>query len=110
MRSGPRNRTIGTRQFTRRDARLSRTTSQGRQLSSRVTTHNDTAIDAEFLENRYGPDSGVSLTEEPRDTVDLDPGRIFGDDSRDLLSDMAAKGWRARRPCRLGARGRDECG
>ena len=102
--SGPRNRTISTRQFTRRDARLSRTTNRGRQLSWRVTTHNDTAVDGHFLEARYGPDSGVSLNEEPRETVDLDPSRVFGDDSRELLRDMAAKGWPTRRLSSLLAR------
>ncbi|NHT16766.1 N-6 DNA methylase [Cellulomonas sp. IC4_254] len=101
---GPRNRTISTRQFTRRDARLSRTTSEGRQLSWRITTYNDTAVDGQFLEARYGPDSGVSLTAEPRETVDLDPSRVFGDDSRELLRDMAAKGWPTRRLSSLIAR------
>lgn len=95
--SGPRNRTISTSQFTRRDARLSRVTSEGRKLSWRVTTYNDTAIDGELLEARYGPDSGVSLVEKPRETVDLDPSRVFRDDSRELLRDMAAKGWPIRR-------------
>lgn len=102
--SGARNRNIGTRQFTRRDARLSRSTSQGRQLSWRVTTYNDTEIDGQFLDTRYGPDSGVSLTEEARHTVDLDPSRVFGDDSRELLRDMAAKGWPTRRLSSLIAR------
>lgn len=102
--SGPRNRTISTRQFTRRDARLARATSQGRELSWRITTYNDTAIDGRFLETRYGPDSGVSLAEEPRETVDLDPSRFFGDDSRELLRDMAAKGWPSRRLSSLLAR------
>ncbi|WP_164737170.1 class I SAM-dependent DNA methyltransferase [Georgenia sp. SYP-B2076] len=102
--SGPRNRTISTRQFTRRDARLSRTTSESTQLSWRVTTYNDTAIDGRFLEARYGPDSGVSLTEEPRETVDLDPSRVFREDARELLRDMAAKGWPSRRLSSLLAR------
>lgn len=95
--SGPRNRSISTRQFRRRDARLSRTTSNGTRLSWRVTTYNDVAIDGQFLQARYGRDSGVSLDDEPRETVDLDPSRIFGDDSRELFRDMAAKGWPARR-------------
>ncbi|WP_194928652.1 class I SAM-dependent DNA methyltransferase [Pseudactinotalea sp. HY158] len=94
---GPRNRSISIRQFTRRDARLSRTTSEGNQLSWRVATYDDTAIDGRFLETRYGKDSGVSLSEEPRVTVDLDPGRIFGDDSRELLREMGEKGWATRR-------------
>lgn len=102
--SGPRNRTISIRQFTRRDARLSRTTSEGIQLSWRATTYNDTAIDGQFLETRYGPDSGVSLSEEPRATADLDPGRIFGDDARELLRDMVEKGWETRRLSGLLAR------
>ena len=37
------------------------------------------------------------MSGEPRETVDLDPSRIFGDDSRELLKDMAAKGWPSRR-------------
>lgn len=94
---GPRNRTVSTRQFIRRDAVLSRLTREGRQLSWRVTTYNDTAIDGRFLGTRYGPDSGVSIAEAERETVDLDPSRIFGDDSRELLRDMAAKGWPSRR-------------
>jgi hypothetical protein len=102
--SGPRNRTISTRQFTRRDARLARATSEGRRLSWRVTTYNDTAIDGRFLEARYGPDSGVSLAEAPGETVDLDPSRVFGDDVRELLRDMAAKGWPSRRLSSLLAR------
>lgn len=102
--SGPRNRTISIRRFTRRDARLSRTTSDGTQLSWRVVTFDDTAIDDQFLETRYGPGSGVSLSEEPRATVDLNPGRIFGDDSRELLRDMGEKGWATRRLSSLLAR------
>ncbi len=103
-RSGPRNRTISTRQFTRRDARLSRVTSEGRQLTWRVTTYNDTAVDRPFLEARYGPDCGVSLAEDPRETVDLDPSRVFRDDAREVLRDMAAKGWPSRRLSSLLAR------
>lgn len=102
--SGARNRTISTRQFTRRDARLSRTTKEGNQLSWRVTTHNNTGIDGGLLEARYGPHSGVSLIEEPRETVDLDPSHVFKDDSRELLRDMAAKGWPSRRLSSLLAR------
>lgn len=95
--SGPRNRSISTRQFTRRDARLSRTTSNGNRLSWRVTTYADTPIDDRFLESRYGPASGVSVVGDMRETVDLDPSRIFGDDARELLKDIEAKGWQARR-------------
>ena len=95
--AGPRNRWVSTRQFLRRDARLSRVTRGGRQLSWRVTTYNDTAIDGRLLESRYGPDFGVSVEGEPRETVDLDPSRIFGDDSRELLKNMEAKGWQSRR-------------
>ena len=101
---GPRNRTVSTRQFIRRDARLSRVTSAGHQLGWRVTTYNDTAIDGRLLDGRYGPDSGVSMSEEPRETVDLDPSRIFGDDSRELLRDMETKGWPSRRLSGLLAR------
>lgn len=94
--AGPRNRTVSTRQFRRRDAKLSRVTNEGRHLTWRVTTFNDTPIDSRFLENRYGPDADVSVDSEPNETVDLDPSRIFGDDSRELLRDMAAKGWQSR--------------
>ena len=90
---GPRNRSIGVRQFIRRDVRLARKVSEGHRLSWRLTTYNDTAIDKRLLDSRYGPDSGVSVEEEPREVLDLDPGHIFEDDSRELLKDMDAKGW-----------------
>lgn len=93
---GPRNRTISTRQFIRRDARLSRVTRDGHRLSWSATTYNDTPLEDGFLVSRYGPDSGVLLDDAPRETVDLDPSHIFGDDSRELLKDLEAKGW----PCR----------
>lgn len=94
---GPRNRSIGVRQFIRRDARLSRAPSSGGQLSWRVTTYNDTMIDDQLLEFRYGPGSGVAINEEPSEIFDLDPSRLFVDDSRDLLKDLGAKGWPSRR-------------
>lgn len=102
--SGPRNRFISTRQFTRRDTRLSRTTINGSRLTWPVTTYNDVAIDDQFLASRFGPESGVSVVREPRKTVDLDPSRIFGDNSRELLRDMSAMGWPARRLSSLLAR------
>lgn len=94
---GPRNRTVDSRQFTRREARLSRVSSEGNRLSWRLTTYNDTGIDSQLLESRYGPDSWVSVDEEPLEIIDLDPGRIFEDDSRELLKDIQAKGWPSRR-------------
>lgn len=94
---GPRNRWVSTRQFLSREARLSRVTRGRRQLSWRVTTYNDTAIDGRLLESRYGPDSSVSVEEQPREIIDLDPSRIFGDDSRRLLKDIESKGWPSRR-------------
>ncbi|NDO91467.1 N-6 DNA methylase [Cellulosimicrobium composti] len=102
--AGPRNRTISTRQFTRRDARLSRATRDDHQLSWRVTTYRDTAIDGLFLDARYGPDAGVSLAEEPRETLDLDPSRVFRDDVSELLRAMTARGWPSRRLSSLLAR------
>lgn len=94
---GPRNRSIAARQFTRRDTRLERVSNEGKPLSWRVTTYADTLIDSQFLESRYGPATGVSVVGEVRETVDLDPSRIFGEDSRELLKDIEAKGWLARR-------------
>ncbi len=94
---GPRNRNIAVRQFIRRQAWLSRRASDGHRLSWLLTTYNDTAIDAPLLESRYGPELGVSVDEEPREIFDLNPGPIFGDDSRELLKDMEAKGWPSRR-------------
>lgn len=94
---GPRNRPIGVRQLIRREARLSRESTAGQRLSWRLQTHTDTAIDEKLLESRYGPSSGVSIEPEVHETFDLDPSRIFGDDSQDLLKDLAAKGWPARR-------------
>ncbi|GAA1997065.1 HsdM family class I SAM-dependent methyltransferase [Brevibacterium samyangense] len=95
--SGPRNRFISTRQFTRREARLTRTTISGDQLTWRVTTYNDVAIDGQFLQARYGRDAGVSLDGEARESTDLDPSPIFGDDASELLRDMTANGWPPRR-------------
>jgi hypothetical protein len=94
---GPRNRSIAVRQFTRRDTRLERVSNEGKWLSWRVTTYADTPIDSRFLESRYGPASGVSVVGDTRETIDLDPSRIFGDESRELLKDIEAKGWKTRR-------------
>lgn len=98
---GPRNRTIGTRHFIRRDVRLVRASSEGHQLSWRTTTYNDTKIDNGFLEARYGLDAGVALDGEPREIFDLDPSRIFGDDTRELLADMEVRGWPGQRLSRF---------
>lgn len=98
---GPRNRRISTRQFTRRDAALVRTTGSGRRLWWRLTTFNDTEVDVPYLESRYGPDSGVSLDGAPKEVVDLDPSRLFGDDSGEILKDLDAKGWPAQRLTKL---------
>jgi len=95
--SGPRNRSIRASQFTRRDAAVVRMTGDGRKVSWRLTTFDDTLVDAKFLESRYGPNSGVSLDGVPSETVDLDPSRHFGDDSKEILKDFAAKGWPAQR-------------
>ena len=101
---GPRVRNISVRQFIRRDARLERESTEGRRLSWRLTTYADTPIDVRFLESRYGPASGVSIIDDPNEVVDLDPSRIFGDDSRELLRDMEGKGWPGRRLSSLIAR------
>lgn len=102
--SGPRNRNISVRQFTRRDARLERRSIEGMRLSWPLTTYADTPVDARFLESRYGPASGVSIVDDPKEIVDLDPSRIFGDDSREILRDIEAKGWPGRRLSSLIAR------
>ncbi len=94
---GPRNRRIDLRHFIRRDARLSRRTSEGRRLTWRLTTYNDTAIDTQLVNSRYGPCSDVSVDEDPRETFDLDPSHIFRGNSQDLLKDMRVKGWPSRR-------------
>lgn len=102
--AGPRNRSVSLRQFIRREAQLSRVSSEGNQLSWRLTTYNDSPIDALLLKARYGPGSGVSVSEEQREFVDLNPSRIFGDNSRELLADLAANGWPGRRLSTLLAR------
>lgn len=94
---GPRNRSIRTSQFIRRDVALVRKTGDGRELSWRLTTFKDTPVDSKLLESRYGPESGVAVDGTPRETVDLDPSRHFGDDTREILKDLAAKGWQPRR-------------
>ncbi|MBT1619999.1 N-6 DNA methylase [Curtobacterium flaccumfaciens pv. poinsettiae] len=98
---GPRNRSIGLRQFVRREARLSRRSTDGQQISWRLTTYKDTAIDATLLESLYGPESGVSVEETPRETIDLNPSRIFEDDAQELLKGLETKGWPGRRLSRL---------
>ncbi|MXN62238.1 N-6 DNA methylase [Bacillus sp. BGMRC0062] len=95
--TGPRNRSIPVGKFTRRDARLERVASGGRRLSWRVTTYADTLIDGQFLASRYGPASGISVVGGTRETTDLDPSRFFADESHELLKDIEAKGWKARR-------------
>lgn len=98
---GPRNRTVGIEQFTRREALLSRTVSDGHRLSWRLTTYANAAIGERLLESRYGPDSGISVDTDPTSITDLDPSPFFGDDSRDLLRDIQAKGWASRRLSQL---------
>lgn len=102
--AGPRNRSIAVRQFTRREARLERMSSEGQRLSWRLTTYGDTPIDGQFLESRYGPAPGVSIVDDPREITDLDPSRIFGGSSRELLKDIETKGWPGRRLSSLIAR------
>lgn len=102
--AGRHNRMISLRQFTRRDVRLERESSEGRRLSWSLSTHDDTPIDVRYLESRYGPASGVSIVDDPKEMVDLDPSHIFGDDSREVLKDIEAKGWRGRRLSSLIAR------
>ena len=103
-RPGPRNRLIAPREFTRRDVRLAKTSSDGRELSWRLAIFNDTRIDAGFLEARYGPASGVSIYDGPKATVDLDPSRHFSDDAREIIRDLERKGWPTQRLSRLLAR------
>lgn len=96
-RQGPRNRSVALQNFVRRETRVSRSTHLGRDLSWRITTFGDTAIDSRGLDSRYGLDSGVTASEEPGEVYDLDPGRILQDDSRALLKDIESRGWQALR-------------
>lgn len=96
-RPGPRNRAVFPNQFTRRDAKLSRTTCEGARLSWTVTTRDDTAIDGAFLTARYGADAGVMLTGSTRETVDIDPSRFFTRGARDLIKNLESKGWPSQR-------------
>lgn len=96
-RQGPRNRSVALQKFVRREARLSRSTRDGRDLSWRITTFGDTAIDSRRLDSLYGLDSGVSVSEEPSEVYDLDPGRMLQDDSQTLLKDIESRGWQALR-------------
>lgn len=99
--SGLRNRWISTRKFIRRDGTLVRATNGSGQLRWRVTTFNDTPVDDKYLESRYGPGSGVSIDGAAKEVVDLDPSRLFGDNSREILQDLATKGWRTQRLSQL---------
>lgn len=96
-RPGPRNRTVPIRTFIRREARLSRRAHQGQELEWRITTFRDTAIDAQFLETRYGPGSGVAIVGAVSEAYDLDPGRALRDDAGELRKNIAANGWAALR-------------
>src|SRR5690606_15908455 len=78
-------------------AQLSRTLRSGSRLSWPLATYNNTAVDARFLEARYGPDSGVSVDGTHLETLDLDPSRLFQDDAQELLRNLAAKAWPSRR-------------
>lgn len=96
-RPGPRNRTVPLRTFIRREAQVSRRARQGQPLEWRITTFRDTAIDAQFLDARYGPNSGVSIVGAVSEVYDLDPGRALQDDAGELLKKLAANGWPALR-------------
>jgi hypothetical protein len=98
---GPRNRIAGVEELIRKDALLSREISDGDRLSWRLTTYRNAAIDERLLESRYGARSGISVDTDPTSIVDLDPSPFFGDDSRDILKDMKAKGWTCRRLSQL---------
>lgn len=94
---GPRNRTVPIRTFIRREAWVSRRARQGEELEWRITTFRDTAIDAQLLETRYGPGSGVSLVGAASEAYDLDPSPALRDDAGELLKKIAANGWPALR-------------
>lgn len=102
--SGPRNRTIGIHQFTRRDAKLVKTCNDGYELFWRLTTFNNTEIDPQIVQSRYGPDSAILFHGIPRETIDLNPSHIFGDESRELVKDLHSKSWLPTRLSRLLAR------
>lgn len=94
-RPGPRNRTVSGRKFIRRDARVTRTASDGHRLSWRLATFGDTRIDSSFLASRYGQQTGIAVDGMPVEIIDFDPGHILGDNARDLLREMDARSW----PC-----------
>lgn len=96
-RAGPRNRTLPIRTLIRREAQVARRACQGQELMWRVTTFRDTVIDAQFLDARYGPGSGVAVFGAVSEMYDLDPGRALRDDTSDLRKSLAANGWPARR-------------
>lgn len=96
-RPGPRNRTVPVRTFIRRESQVSRRTRQGQDLEWRVTTYRDTAIDAQFLDARYGANSGISIVGASTEVYDLNPGRALQDDAGELLRKLTANGWPALR-------------
>ena len=102
--SGPRNRNVGVQQFLRRDTRLSRDSADGNPLSWRLTTFNDTAVNRQLVEARYGQCSGVRIDGDVQESFDLDPSQIFGDGSRELLKELEAMKWPSRRLSSLLAR------
>ena len=96
-RPGPRNRTVPLREFIRREALITRRACHGQELEWRTTAFRDTVIDADFLDARYGPDSGVSVIRAVGESYDLDPGRALRDDASELSKGLAANGWPALR-------------
>lgn len=92
-RPGPRNRTVGTREFIRRDAQIARTASDGYRLSWRLTTYCDTPIDEQFLANRYGRHAGVSVAGEPVEVIDLNPSHFFSTGFSELPRNLRGAGW-----------------
>lgn len=94
---GPRNRTVPVQAFIRREARAVRQPISGVKLQWKITTFRDTAIDPQFLDARYGPDSGVSLVGDVSAAYDLDPGRALRDDSAELRKQLSDNDWQAAR-------------
>ncbi|MFZ4842102.1 HsdM family class I SAM-dependent methyltransferase [Mycetocola saprophilus] len=93
---GPRNRFVAGKSFIRRDAWLSRVAKSGERISWKTVTYGDTELDQQYLASSYGSDFDVSVDEEPRKVVDLNPSRLFSL-ARTAGAMTIGNGWPSRR-------------
>lgn len=88
-----RSRVVTYDDFTRRTAKVGRTSKDGKSTEWLTTTYGNIEISQSYLRGRYGDEADVSRRGEVTESVDLDPGHFFGDDLRDITREARAHGW-----------------